>query len=108
LIHAKTEGNPLFMTDVVRYHRARGVIAEQAGSWTLAQSVPDVERELPESVRSMIQRKVDQLTDDDRRLLVVASVQGHEFDSAVVARTLNAAPADVEDRLDALERIHGF
>jgi tetratricopeptide (TPR) repeat protein len=108
LIHAKTEGNPLFMTNVVRYLRDRGVIAEQAGDWTLAQSMPDVERELPESVRSMIQRKVDQLTDDDRRLLVVASVQGHEFDSAVVARTLNAAPADVEERLDALERIHGF
>jgi tetratricopeptide (TPR) repeat protein/predicted Ser/Thr protein kinase len=108
LIHAKTEGNALFMADVVRYLRDRGVIAEQSDGWALVQSVPDVERELPESVRSMIQRKIDHLTEDDRRLLVVASVQGHEFDSAVVARTLDIAPADVEDRLDALDRIHGF
>jgi tetratricopeptide (TPR) repeat protein/predicted Ser/Thr protein kinase len=108
LILSKTEGNPLFMADMVRYLRDRGVIAEQEGRWTLAQSVPDLERELPESVRSMIQRKVDQLGDDDRRLLVVASVQGHEFDSAVVAKTLGIEAPDVEDRLEVLDRIHGF
>jgi len=108
VIHAKTEGNPLFMADLVRYLRDRGVVAERDGRWTLAQTMPRVERELPESIRSLIQRKIDQLGDDDRRLLAVASVQGHEFDSAVVARTMGLAPADVEDRLDALDRIHGF
>ena len=35
LIHAKTEGSPLFMADLVRYLRDRGVIAQQARSrWT--------------------------------------------------------------------------
>jgi tRNA A-37 threonylcarbamoyl transferase component Bud32/tetratricopeptide (TPR) repeat protein len=108
LILSKTEGNPLFMADMVRYLRDRGIIAEREGRWTLAQSIPDLERDLPESVRSMIQRKVDQLSDVDRRMLVVASVRGHEFDSAVVAKTVGIEPADVEDRLEALDRIHGF
>ena len=35
-----------------------------------------------------------------RRLLLVASVQGHEFDSAVVAEAAEMDPADVEERLE--------
>ena len=31
-------------------------------------------------VRSMIQRKIDQLSESDRRLLTAAGVRGHEFD----------------------------
>ena len=56
----------------------------------------------------MIQRKIDQLGEDDRRLLVAASVQGYEFDSAVVARVLERDAAEVEDRLDELDRVHAF
>src|ERR1700738_3967863 len=40
LIQVKTEDNPLFMADMVRYLRDQGVIAEQEGRWSLAQSVP--------------------------------------------------------------------
>src|SRR4029077_11787782 len=42
----------------------------------------------------------------DRHLLMAASVQGPEFDSAVVATLLGRDAADVEERLDVLERIH--
>jgi tetratricopeptide (TPR) repeat protein len=109
LIHAKTEGSPLFMVDLIRYLRNRGVIAEQEqGRWSLVESVPDIQRELPESVRSMIQRKIDQLNDAERRLLSAASVQGQEFDSAVVARALEMDAAEVEERLEILERVHLF
>ena len=88
LIHTKTEGNPLFMTDVVRYLRDKKVIGEHDGRWALVQTVPEIETDLPASVRSMIQRKIAQLGDADRRLLLAASAQGYTFDSAVVARAL--------------------
>ena len=54
----------------------------------------------------MIQRKVDQLSAADRQLLMVASVQGPEFDSAVVAQVLDREAAEVEERLEVLERVH--
>jgi predicted ATPase len=108
LIHSKTEGNPLFMADLVRYLRDREVIAEQHGRWVLAKSLPGIERDLPESVRGMIERKIAQLSDEDRRLLVAASVQGYEFDSAIVARALELDPADVEERLETLERVYSL
>ncbi len=140
LIHAKTEGSPLFMADLVRYLRDRGVIrgadfslrsrfmdfspsetesartevhdtssqAEARATWTLAQTLPDIERELPESVRGMIERKIAQLEPDDHKLLTAASVQGYEFDSAVVAQVLNLDADEVEERLEKLERVFAF
>jgi serine/threonine protein kinase/tetratricopeptide (TPR) repeat protein len=108
LIHTKTEGNPLFMVDLVRYLRDRNVIAQDQGKWALMQSVNDIERGLPESIRSMIEKKIDQLSEQDRRLLVAASVQGYEFDSAVVWKALELDPAHVEERLDLLERVFVF
>jgi predicted ATPase len=108
VIHAQTEGSPLFLVDLLRYLRDRGVIAEGPGGWGLAEGVPDLWRELPESVRSLIQKKLDRLGEVDRRLLSVASVQGYEFDSGVAARVLDLDTADVEERLEALDRIHAL
>jgi adenylate cyclase len=108
LIYSRTEGSPLFLVDLLRYLRERGVIAESEGRWALAQDVPDLRRELPGSVRSMIQRKLDRLDESDRLLLAAASVQGHEFDSAVVAGALGLNAAEVEERLQALDRVHGL
>jgi predicted ATPase len=106
VLHGRTEGNPLFMVDLLRYLRDRGVIVERHGRWSLVRAVPDLQRELPESVRGTIQRKVEQLSTADRQLLMAASVQGTEFDSAVVAQLLGREAADVEERLDVLGRVH--
>src|SRR5262249_601313 len=54
LVYARTEGSPLFLADLLRYLRERGVLAEQGGRWALARELPDLRQELPESVRSMI------------------------------------------------------
>jgi predicted ATPase len=108
LIHAKTEGSPLFLVDLLRYLRDRGVVAERPGGWALAQAIPDFQRELPESVRTLIQKKIALPAEADRRLLSAASVQGYEFDSAVVARVLGRDATEVEERLEALDRVHGL
>jgi predicted ATPase len=108
VIHAKTGGNPLFMVDLLRYLGDRGILIQEQGRWTLAQAVLDIHRELPESVRSIIQRKVEQLSEADRLLLMAASVQGQEFDSSVVAQVLGRDASAVEERLDVLERVHGL
>jgi tetratricopeptide (TPR) repeat protein len=108
LIHHKTEGNPLFMVDLVRYLRDRGVIGVEDGVARLAQSLPWVEQDLPESIRGMIERKVSQLGEEDRRLLTAAAVQGFEFDSFVLARAIGLDQAAVEERLEALASVHAF
>ena len=96
------------MADLVRYLRDTGGIVEESGSWRVARGVPEVPRDLPESVQGMIARKIERLDERNRRLLLAASVQGHEFDSAVVAEAVEMDPAEVEERLETLERVHVF
>ncbi|HVF41010.1 MAG TPA: protein kinase, partial [Gemmatimonadaceae bacterium] len=108
LIHSRTEGSPLFVEDLLRYLRTRGALVEQDGVWTMTGTLPDLQRDIPESMRSMVERKVGQLNANDRNLLAAAAIQGHSFDCEVIARAIKADPTELEDRLDALDRIHGF
>jgi serine/threonine protein kinase/tetratricopeptide (TPR) repeat protein len=108
MIHAKTEGNALFMSDLVRHLRDSGVVAQSNGIWVLAQQLPDIERDLPQSVRAMVEQKIARLQESDVRLLAAASVQGYVFDSAIVADVLKEDPAEVEERLHELEQVHRF
>jgi tetratricopeptide (TPR) repeat protein len=108
MIHEKTGGSPLFMVDLLRDLRDRKVIAQESGLWTLTRSMADITRDLPETVKSTIARKLDRLDDTDRRLLTTASVQGYEFDTLVLSDVLALDPADVEERIDALATTHNL
>ncbi len=106
LIYEKTEGSPLFMVDLLRYLRDQDVIALRDDVWELTREVNEIQQAIPASVRSMIDRKIDQLSEEERRILIAASVQGAEFDSAVVARVLGIDAAEAEDVLARLDRLH--
>ena len=108
MIHERTEGNPLFVADLLRYLQEKRAIRPAGEGWDLTQTVADMQVGLPESVRSMVQRKIEQLSEEERKLLTAASVQGYAFEAAVVAKALDADPAEVEERLEKLERTSGF
>ncbi len=110
VIHSRTEGNPLFMVDLVRYLRDRKALARSEGErrWRLDCSIPDLSRFLPQSARSMIERKIDQVSSRERDVLVVAAVEGYDFDSAAVTRALDADNLEIEQILERLDRVHGL
>lgn len=107
-IHARTQGHPLFLADVLRYLKDRGAVMQENGLWVLSPEFARTETELPESVRSMVQRKMEFITEEERRLLGAASVQGYQFDSAVLAKVLEWDPLEVEERLEKLETVDYF
>ena len=107
VVHERTEGNPLFMTDMLRYLRERRILVEQGGRWQLARPVSEVKEAIPAGIRSMIRLNIGQLSQEHRSLLLCAAVQGAQFDSAVIAQVLARDAADVEERLQELE-VHGF
>lgn len=110
LIHARTEGNPLFMVDLLSYLRERKVITEDGANenWRLAQSLPDLSRNIPQSVSSVIEQKIERLSERDREVLTAAAVEGYEFDSAALAQALETDAIEIEEILDPLERAHAF
>jgi predicted ATPase len=104
LIHRRTEGNPLFMVNAVHYLVAQALIAEQGDSWDLVVEIENVEVRVPDSIRQMIEKQVDQLDAEERRTLEAASVAGAEFSTPAVAAGLEEDRASVETRCDVLAR----
>ena len=73
-IHAQTEGNPLFVTEVVRLLTQEDELTPERlsgrESWNIR---------IPEGVREVIGRRLDRLSDRCNETLAVASVIGREF-----------------------------
>ncbi|MGI9065044.1 MAG: serine/threonine-protein kinase PknK [Pyrinomonadaceae bacterium] len=105
-IHDKTEGHPLFATNLLQYLGERGDIAKTNEHWSLSRPISEMELEAPESVRSMISKKVDSLGEEERRALQYASVEGQEFLSSVVASLLGVDEVDLEELLARIEKTH--
>jgi DNA-binding winged helix-turn-helix (wHTH) protein len=98
LVFRKTEGNPLFMADLVRYLQKAGSPTAKSGD------VLDV----PDSLRALIDRTLRSLQPEARQLASIAAVEGHEFHSATLARVSSMAAADVEEILKRLDAEHAL
>jgi tetratricopeptide (TPR) repeat protein len=108
IVHQRTEGNALFMAEMLRYLQDQRILADEGGVWICTRPVSEIRHTIPVGIQSMIRLKVEQVSEDDRMLLLSAAVQGIQFDSAVVARVLSRDPAVVEERLQALDAEHDF
>jgi DNA-binding SARP family transcriptional activator len=91
-IHGETEGNPLFVGELVRLLAAEGRL-EEAASATGALSIP-------EGVREVIGHRLRYLSNDCKRLLSVASVLGREFRLDALGRVSGRADVELLDLLD--------
>jgi DNA-binding winged helix-turn-helix (wHTH) protein/predicted ATPase len=107
-MHRRTDGNPLFVVNVIDYLLARGALVEDRGQWHLGENIQEAELEVPDSLKKMIERQLDRLSDDDRRLLEAASVAGVAFSGACVAAVLEESVESSEERLGALARRGSF
>ena len=88
-VHTGTEGNPLFVAEVVRLLDADGHIAD-----------PDAHLRIPPGIRAVIGQRVGRLSERCGRLLFPASVIGREFGLDALTR-LSEVPRD--ELLDALD-----
>ncbi len=88
-IRAETEGNPLFVAEVVRLLDAEGRIGET-----------DAHLSIPPGVRAVIGQRVARLSEPCRDLLVAASVMGREFGLDALARLSRLGRAELLDVLD--------
>ena len=79
-VHRQTDGNPLFVTEVVRLLVQEGIVgaSRPAGTEPLRDSDTWSVR-IPEGVREVIGRRLDRLSDRCNETLTVASVIGREF-----------------------------
>jgi DNA-binding winged helix-turn-helix (wHTH) protein/predicted ATPase len=107
--HRRTDGNPLFMVNVIDYLVDRGLVAREGGELRLTDAIDgDGQGGVPENIRQMIERQIDRLGRDEQRTLEAASVAGAEFTVAAVASALGEEVIGVEERCEELARRHQF
>jgi predicted ATPase/DNA-binding winged helix-turn-helix (wHTH) protein len=103
LIHARTDGNPLFMVSVVD-ELAPESLVDKAGESTLAAAMKTIEVATPANVRQMIEKQIERLSEPDRRTLEAASVAGVEFSSLLAAADSDLDVSEVEESCARLAR----
>jgi predicted ATPase len=107
-IHARSDGNPLFMVNIADDLVARRVLVERGGCWVFGMPADTLTINVPPDVRSMIERQFDRLGPADQRVLEVASVAGTEFSAPAVAAGLELGGVDVEACCTGLTRREQF
>ena len=85
LLFRRTEGHPLFVVELLRDLRERGVLAEDDQGRLFLASPVDYE-ELPEKVESVIEERIGRLEEEMKDILTCGSVEGEQFTAEVVAR----------------------
>jgi DNA-binding winged helix-turn-helix (wHTH) protein/predicted ATPase len=108
LIHRRTEGNPLFMVNLVEYLLAKGIIVKHGDDWLLHGGFADIDSGVPENVRQLIEAHIDRLSADERLVLEGASVVGMECSSVAIAAGLEKPTEWVEQYCEALVRRYHF
>jgi tetratricopeptide (TPR) repeat protein len=104
LLHRRTGGHPLFLSDIVCDLRARNVILRADPGWVFGGELVTINEMMPPSVHQLLARQRDELTTNDRRVLEAASVSGVEFSVASLTAALNVASSMVEERCSELVR----
>ena len=97
-LHDRTEGNPFYAQELLRTLEDESVLRQIASQWILG----DLGRvRTPVIVEQIVDRRLANLGDDDRQVMAVAAVLGHEISLALWSQV---ASTSQERLLGVLER----
>jgi DNA-binding winged helix-turn-helix (wHTH) protein/predicted ATPase len=106
VVYQRTNGNPLFLVNMLEELQAQTAIVERGGHWDLTVDVDTVAARTPATIRSLIEQHVERLPLAEQQVLEGASVAGVEFTVDAVAAALGISPSHVEELCEHLAR-HG-
>jgi class 3 adenylate cyclase/tetratricopeptide (TPR) repeat protein len=97
----RSEGNPLYVEEIVRKLIDDGVLrATDAAKWEVARPVEDVE--LPRSIHGLISARLDGLPEDEKSVLQDAAVIGRVFWVGAVVELTGRSVGEIRDALGRL------
>ena len=107
-LYQRTDGNPLFIVNVIEYLIAQGSLRQEHGQWRLHAKIADIHTIIPTNVQQLIDMQLDRLSPDELQILEVASVAGIEFSAAAVAAAIALPIPTVEEQYTKLARRSHF
>ena len=103
-VYRETDGNPFFVSEVLRHLSETGAIRQDdTGRWTAEVSLEQMA--LPDSVRMVIGARVGRLGQEAERVLSMAAVIGRDFDLDVLARVTKTTDDELLDILEAASAV---
>ncbi|HEV2033450.1 MAG TPA: ATPase, T2SS/T4P/T4SS family [Candidatus Dormibacteraeota bacterium] len=103
-IQAATEGNPLFVEHSLLYMAASETMLGGSGRGKASYTEEDLE--LAQSVRGLIGRRLERLSEPAQRMLVAAAVVGRDFDIALLEAFGELSGHELREALDEATRGH--
>jgi len=97
-LYMETLGNPAFVLECLKSLREDGTIKWLDGHWQCVESIPSIR--VPKRARDAIERRLECLGRDERRMLACASVQGCNFTSDALCAAMGM------ERLELLTVLH--
>jgi class 3 adenylate cyclase/tetratricopeptide (TPR) repeat protein len=97
-IYAETEGNPFFVTEVLRHLAETGAVERRHGRWVTTTAIEELG--IPEGIRDVVGRRLSRLSDDANDVLAVAAVMGADFELAVLSHAGDLSEHSVVAALD--------
>ena len=96
-LHARTEGNPFVLEEMLKAALDRGDIFRSDSGWTRRALG---EFRLPESVRDTILLRLDRFTEKQVDVLRAAAVLGYSFEYATLLEVADADPSVVQEAVE--------
>jgi DNA-binding winged helix-turn-helix (wHTH) protein len=104
LIYRRSEGNPLFMVAALDHMTERGQISRESEMWRIRVPLEEIELEVPDTLRQMIEAQIDRRSVEELRALEAASVVGAQFSASDVAATMGMDAGLLEELFERLSR----
>jgi DNA-binding winged helix-turn-helix (wHTH) protein/tetratricopeptide (TPR) repeat protein len=99
VVQEHTDGNPLFLINVVEYLAASGAVVPADGGWRIRGDAVTLAAAVPTELRPLVAAQVERLGEEERVALEAASLVGRRFSAALVAAALDVDLVAVECRL---------
>ncbi len=100
IIHQQSDGNPLFMVNLLKYLQNTEFLKNIDGHWQLKENLSTIDRCIPDDLELMINQQVEQLDPECLTLLEAASVASEPGTAAQFTSTEVAAAVGI-DEMDA-------
>ena len=104
MIYQRTEGNPLFVVNLVQDFVRQGMIEENNGHWRVSANAETTVASVPASVRRMVEHQLSKLPAADLRVFEAASLIGREFTVEALAAALDTEITTLDERCEAFAR----
>jgi len=108
IILERGQGNPFFIEEIARMVRESGVVTRDPDSGELKISGSLEKIQIPDTVEKLVQGRIDQLDEQSRLTIKVASIIGREFQYVVLLGiyppTITIEKAVLHQQLDGLEQ----